>query len=111
MIELRISFWDSQELADEYTFLLIEGYYEIIKELLAVLLLKNGLSSDNHECLISFLREKHPELDYETAKIYELKKIRNDIAYRGVLLKKEYLDRNKPELKHIMKKLMEMITN
>ena len=33
---------------------IIEDYYEVIKELLVAYLLKNGLRSKNHQCLITF---------------------------------------------------------
>ena len=37
---------------------LVKDYYEIIKELLIALMLSCGLKSDNHECLISFFKNK-----------------------------------------------------
>jgi len=40
--------------------IITEDYYEVIKELLVALLLKNGLKSDNHECLISFFKNRYP---------------------------------------------------
>ena len=38
---------------------LVSEYYEVIKELLIALLLKQGLKSYNHECLISFFKKEY----------------------------------------------------
>lgn len=78
MAELRLKFW-SQKFDNKFTPILIEGYYEIIKELLTALLYIEGLKSDNHECLIAYLSNKYPQLKYETEIIYQLKNIRNDL--------------------------------
>jgi len=65
-------------------------YYEIIKELLTALLLKNHLKSDNHECLISFFKQNFPEYEYEAKIIHQLKNIRNRVSYDGIFVKKDY---------------------
>jgi hypothetical protein len=109
MINLRISFWNSHIFEEKYTSLVLEGYYEIIKELLVALLLKEGLSSGNHECLISFLKEKYPSLIYESSVIHRLKGVRNDIAYRGFFAKKEYLEENKEEFDRIISVLKGLV--
>ena len=44
------------------TYKIVEQYYEIIKELLTALLLKKGLKSENHECLISYCKKNYPLL-------------------------------------------------
>lgn len=96
---------------DEETVSVIAGnYYEIIKELLTALLLKNEMKSDNHECLISFFK-KHYKYDYETNIIYELKNIRNRIYYEGAFVKKSYIDQNELEFNHIIKLLKDLISS
>jgi hypothetical protein len=91
--------------------IIVEGYYEAIKELLTALLLKQGLRSDNHECLISFFKNNFPDYGYEANMIYELKDARNGINYDGILISKEYLDRNELEFKHIIDILKSLITS
>ncbi|MBS3143865.1 hypothetical protein J4446_03265 [Candidatus Woesearchaeota archaeon] len=54
MCSARFKFVKKQEIDKETASIITENYYEIIKELLTALLLKNGLKSDNHECLISY---------------------------------------------------------
>ena len=78
-------------------------YYEIIKQFLIALMLKNNLKSRNHECLISFLYYKYPDLRDEAEFIYQLKNIRNAVSYEGAPVRKEYIERNKLEFKHILK--------
>lgn len=94
---------------NETVSIIVEGYYEIIKELLTALLLKNGLKSDNHECLISFLKAEYPEYEAEALIIHELKNIRNRINYDGIFVKPSYLDNNELEFRYIIKILKELI--
>ena len=73
MIEIRQKFWDSLViiLDEEFSSLLVEGYYEIIKELLTAYLNLNGLESSNHECLIRYFQKENPNLNVEAEKIDE----------------------------------------
>jgi len=109
MCDIRLRFTEKQEIDNETASILTGDYYEIIKELLTALLLKNGLKSDNHECLISYLKEKHSKYEYEINIIHELKNIRNRINYDGIFVDKSYLIRNKLEFKHIIDLLKEMV--
>ncbi len=87
---------------DETTSIIVEGYYEIIKELLTALLLRDGFRSDNHECLISFFKQAHPQYEYESLTIHELKNIRNRINYDGIFVEPGYLSFNELEFRHII---------
>ncbi|MFH0870169.1 MAG: hypothetical protein V1866_03875 [archaeon] len=89
--------------------IIVESYYEIIKELLVALLLKHGLKSSNHECLISFFKEKFPNYEYEANIIYDLKDVRNGITYEGIFVKESYLSFNELEFKHIIDILKKLI--
>lgn len=109
MVSVRLGFLQKQKPTEREASLLVEDYYEIIKELLIALLLKNGLKSDNHECLIAFFKENYPDYEYETNVIHELKNIRNRIDYDGIFVEKAYLDRNKLEFEHIIKLLQKLI--
>lgn len=111
MIEIRQKFWDSLMtiLNDEFSSLLVEGYYEIIKELLTAYLNINGLESSNHECLIRYFQKQHPDLNTEAEKMDELRQVRNKIDYRGFFVKKDFFDRNKLEYQHIIKLLKKMV--
>jgi len=75
------------------------------------LLLKNGLKSDNHECLISFFKQNFPEYEYEANIIHQLKDIRNRVSYDGIFVKKDYVDINKLEFQHIINLLKKLLEN
>ena len=106
MANLRLKFWD-KNVADDFIVLKVEAYYDIIKELLFAHLYKNGYNCTNHLCLIAYLKEKIKNFDFETQKIDELRKVRNEINYRGLIIKKDYLERNELEFKNIIKRLKE----
>jgi len=101
MASLRYEFWSKIKLDSKYSSLAVEGIYESIKELLTALLYCNGFKSDNHECLIAFLKHNYPCLSYEIGIIYQLKDLRNEIDYKGQIVSPEYLERNRLEFKHI----------
>jgi len=106
MADLRFEFWN-KEIEDRFIALKVEAYYDIIKELIFAHLYKKGFNCTNHLCLIAFLRENFKDFDFETEKIDELRKVRNEINYRGFSVKKDYLERNEFEFKNIINKLKE----
>src|SRR3989344_2161047 len=55
----------------------IEGYYEVIKELLVAYLLKNGLKSSNHQCLIRYFYKENKDNEYWANIIAQLSYYRN----------------------------------
>lgn len=87
---------------------IIEGYYEIIKELIFVLIYKAGYNCSNHLCLISFLEEFFPNMDFEINKINELRMLRNDINYRGFSINYSYLEQNREHVHNIVEKLFSL---
>jgi len=97
MCNIRLKIVKQIKIDQETASVIASDYYEVIKELLTALLLKNGLKSDNHECLISFFKQNFPEYEYETKIIHQLKDVRNRVSYDGVFVKKEYIETNKLE--------------
>ena len=106
MANLRLEFWDN-DIYEKFIALKVEAYYDIIKELVFAHSYKNGYNCTNHLCLIAYLKEKIQDFDFEIHKIDELRKVRNEINYRGLTIKKDYLDRNELEFKNIIKRLIE----
>jgi len=106
MADLRLEFWN-KDVDDKFIALKVEAYYDIIKELIFANLYKNGFNCTNHLCLIAYLKEKIQDFDFEIQKIDELRKVRNEINYRGLTVKKDYLERNELEFKNIIKRLKE----
>lgn len=107
MAMLRFEFWN-REIENKFSALKVEAYYEVIKELVFAMLYRKGLDCSNHICLISYLKENVPDFDYETNKINELRRARNDIAYRGFNVSSDYLKKNELEFKWIIGKLKEI---
>lgn len=109
MCLIRLRLVNAAILDDETASIIATDYYEIIKELLIALLLKNGLKSDNHECLISFFKSTFPKYVYEADIIHQLKNARNRISYDAIFVKKDYIIMNKLEFEHIINLLMELL--
>ena len=106
MANLRLKFWDNN-ISNEFNVLKVEAYYDIIKELIFANLYKNGYNCANDLCLIAYVKEKVNNFDFEIHKIDELRRIRNDINYRGLKIQKDYFERNELEFKNIIKRLKE----
>src|SRR3989344_3610197 len=95
MCEVRLKVTRNIKIDDETASIASADYYEVIKELIGALLLKNGLKSDNHECLISFFKYKYPQYEYEVKIIHQLKNVRNRASYDGIFVKKDYITSNR----------------
>ena len=104
MAVIRLEFW-SVKVDDKFIALKVEAYYDIIKELIFANIYKNGYNCTNHLCLIAYLKEKMNDFDFEIQKIDELRRVRNEINYRGMDIKRDYLDRNELEFRNIVDKL------
>jgi len=109
MCNIRLKIVKQIKIDQETASVIASDYYEVIKELLTALLLKNELKSDNHECLISFFKQNFPEYEYETKIIHQLKDVRNRVSYDGIFVKKEYVETNKLEFEHIIKLLNKLL--
>ena len=108
MADTRLEFWNTK-IDDRFTALKIEAYYEIIKELVLAHIYKKGYNCTNHLCLIAYLKKQFSGFDFEIQKINELRKVRNEISYRGFQVKKDYLKRNKAEFEHIIRELKKQL--
>lgn len=94
----------------KYTSLVIEGYYEVIKELIASILSLDGYKTKGegtHKTLIDYLGDAY-DSEFKPSDIYfldDLRKIRTRINYDGFFVKEEYLVRNKEAIAMIINKL------
>jgi len=90
--------------------LIVESYYEVIKEGLTALMCLEGMKTVSHETLVIYLNKFYKEFDdYEINFIDELRKLRNKINYQGVFVGEDYLKRNELEIKNIINKLKKII--
>jgi len=96
---------------DEFSQLLIESYYEAIKELISALLSIQGYKSYSHECLVSFMNEFYPTIfdDFQIHFLDSLRKLRSDIQYKGRDVADDYLKRNSSVIEKIIGNLLNII--
>lgn len=87
----------------------IERYYESIKKILTALLLKKGLKSRNHQCLISYLYKKYPEKEYECKLIQQIGFFRNRLNYYGEEAPEDFLKENKKDIVNLINWLLNEI--
>lgn len=95
---------------EEFVTLIIEGYYEIIKELITGIMAVDGYKTVSHELLVGYAARFCTELS--TAQIYlidQLRKTRNDIDYRGLMVPPEYLHRNKKVIGEVIQRLKKIL--
>ena len=110
LVELREM--DLKSKSEEFITLIIESYYEIIKELITAIMSIDGYKTLSHEFLIGYIARFYKELS--SAEIYlmdQLRKTRNDIAYRGITIQPEYLKRNKERILIIVNRLKQIVKN
>jgi uncharacterized protein (UPF0332 family) len=110
MVELRLKHVKSSNVNNENVSFVIEGYYEIIKELLVALLLSNGLRSKNHQCLISYLYNKYKEYEAEAYLISRMSYLRNRLDYYGEQIDFGFYEKNKDEFLRIIKLLQKLLS-
>src|SRR4030042_1454109 len=108
VIELREKNIASME--DDLATLIVEGYYEIIKELITAIMSVDGWKTTSHELLIGYLASEYKEFSQaELHLMDQLRKTRKDTSYRGAMIKPEYLTRNKAAIQQSITKLKQIV--
>lgn len=105
MSRIRLKDNDRRERTGENISLIVEGYWEVIKQLTTALLNLKGFKSYSQDCLIVFLEEFYNFDRSEIELMDQLRRLRNDIDYRGEFLDIEYLERNEESIQTIIRKL------
>lgn len=105
----RLDFIKSNKATADNVSFIVENYYEIIKELLVALLLKNGLKSKNHQCLISYFNKEYPDYEFESNLISNMSYLRNRLNYYGEKIDFEFYDENKDEFDKLIKLIKGLI--
>lgn len=107
--EARLKFLKSLQADNDNVSFIVEGYYEVIKELLVALLLSKGLRSKNHQCLISYLYHNYPEYEAEAYLIAQMSYLRNRLDYYGESVDFAFYEKNKEEFDKIVELLKRRI--
>lgn len=100
---------ESIKVSDENVSFIVEGYYEVIKELLVAYLLKNGLRSKNHQCLITYFYINNKKYEYEANLISQMSYLRNRLDYYGEAIPLSFYNKNKADIKQIIVLLISLI--
>ena len=87
----------------------VEDYYEVIKEILIAYLLKNGLRSKNHQCMISYFYKENLDYERETHLISQMSHFRNRLSYYGEDIPLEFYEKNKEEFERIISLILRLI--
>jgi len=94
----------------EFASLVIEDYYEIIKESVTALMAIDGYKTLSHEVLVGYLKHFYPQFtEEEIFHIDQLRVLRNKIAYKGFFINHDYLKRNESKIKTITSKLNKIL--
>lgn len=109
-IELRLEDANAKD-PIRFSTLIIEAYYEIIKELLTALLAVDGYKVLSHTSLIEYLRENYAKIfmGHEIQAIDELRKVRHRISYEGLIIGQDYYLRKRQTAKDIINKIRNVV--
>ncbi len=99
---LRLKRAKNTKITQETVSLVVEDYYEVIKELLVAYLLKNSLRSKNHQCLISYFYLNNKNYEKESFLISQMSFFRNRLNYYGEDIPIEFYEKNKKEFENII---------
>ncbi len=106
--EQRLKIVKEMKVSEERVSFIIEYYYEVIKELLVAYLLKNGLRSKNHQCLISYFYKQNPDYEFEANLISQMSFYRNRLCYYGESVPLNFYKKNKENILEIIKLLKDI---
>ncbi|MBI2675808.1 MAG: hypothetical protein HYX24_05085 [Candidatus Aenigmarchaeota archaeon] len=109
MIEVRMKELEPKD-RKEFASLVVEDYYEIIKEAVTALMATDGYKTLSHDVLIGYLKEFFPQFsEYEISLADHLRQLRNKIAYKGFFVNPDFLERNEEKIKALALKLIAIL--
>lgn len=114
MVEIsleRIKTTDRNKFSSNIT----KDYYDVIRELISVILLLDGLKvvgEEAHKTLIRYFGDNYRNLERsEIVLVDELRILRNKITYDGFFVRQDFLERNLGIINNIINKLKLVINN
>lgn len=91
------------------TYKIIEGYYEVIKELITVIMYIDGFKTLSHKSLVEYLFSNYKQLDrQEFILTDELRILRNNIMYYGQKVDPIFLKNRETKIRKIINKLLKI---
>lgn len=112
MVETTLEMIQSLDI-DKFTSNVTKEYYEVIRELIGVILLLDGYKTHGegaHKKLVEYLEKNYEEFNQEEISLIDnLRITRNKIAYDGFFVEKSYIERRLNDIKEIVIKLNNII--
>ena len=105
----RLKRAESTEINNVTVSFVVEDYYEVIKELLVAYLLRAGLRSKNHQCLITYFAQNNPEYEHEANIIAQMSFFRNRLTYYGEDIPLAFYTKHVDIIRNIIKVIKKMI--
>jgi uncharacterized protein (UPF0332 family) len=106
---LRLNRARETKVNSENISLIVDDYYEVIKELLVAYLLKNGLRSRNHQCLISYFARENSDLESEAVLIGQMSFFRNRLGYYGEMIPVKFYEEKREDFEHLVDVLLNLL--
>jgi len=94
---------------NEEAALIVEAYYEVIKDLATAILYCEGGKAVDHVALILFLKTKRFLPEQDVLLVDRLRRLRNDISYRGVSIDPSFIKRNEAVIVSLIEKLSRIL--
>jgi len=98
---------------EKYPSNIIKEYYDVIRELLSILLLFDGyktIGESAHKILIDYIKKNYKQFsNYEIFLMDDLRITRNKIAYDGFFVRGDYVNRKKEDIIKLINKLKGVI--
>jgi len=109
MIEIRLKALKLKN-NKEFASLIVEDYYEIIKEAITALMAIDGYKTLSHEILIGYLKKFHPQFSESEIELADqLRILRNKIAYKGFFVNPDFIKRNESKIRSLTTKLLNVL--
>ena len=108
-VQKRIGFLHTLKATEQNVSFVFEQYYEIIKELLLAFMLKKGMRSKNHQCLITFFARENPAYEQQVSIISQMSFLRNRLDYYREQVNYAYFKESYKSFEEIIKLLLKLI--
>ena len=89
--------------------MIVEAYYEIIKDLATALLYREGGKAIDHVALITYLEERSLLPRQDIVLVDQLRRLRNDISYKGLAIDPSFVRRNRKRIEAVIERLSKTI--
>lgn len=105
----RVDFLRDVVVGEKNVSFLVEGYYEVMKELLTALGFAKGLKSMNHQCLFSYFYKMFPDFEGEARFLLRMNMLRNRLNYYGEAVDLGWYEANRKEILRVVGILREKV--